>query len=181
LEITMKTVPVSFRRKLLFLLALLVGGIAAGCLTPGVSGNADTLPPDGMTLALTVTREDSDPLCRFNLKSGDHVLAAPKAKLIEGAMATFIIGTGSDSTENLKDFSSRNFETLRTFRMGIHAYVMVRTLDAEHADVKFSLIIRSVKEAGQPEKLLIREYHFPALKLGETVTLALAKKEPGQL
>lgn len=183
LEITMKTVPVSFRRRMLFLLALLVGGIAVGCLAPGVSGNAepvaaDTLPPDGMTLALTVTRENSALRCRFKLKDGDNVLAAPAGELLEGTMATFIIGNGPDEKKIQKEFPSRNFETLRTFRTGIHAYAMAQTLDAEHADVKFSLIIRSVKKAGEPEKLLIREYHFPALKLGETVALNLADKIP---
>ncbi len=181
-EITMKTVPVPFRRKLLFLLALLAGGIAAGCLTPGVSGNADpaadTLSPDGMTLALTVSRENSDLRCRFKLKDGDNILAAPVGELLEGAMATFVIGNGPDEKKIQKEFPSKNFETLNTFRTGIHAYAMARTLDAEHADVKFSLIIRSVKKTGEAEKLLIREYHFPALKLGETVTLNLADKTP---
>ena len=182
-EITMKTVPVPFRRKLLFLLALLAGGIAAGCLTPGVSGNTepvavDTLSPDGMTLALTVSRENSALRCRFKLKEGENVLAAPVGELLEGAMTTFVIGNGPDEKKIQKEFPSTNFETLNTYRTGIHAYTIARTLDAEHADVKFSLIIRSVKKAGEPEKLLIREYHFPALKLGETVTLNLADKTP---
>jgi|GEM_PF-3465779 len=182
-EITMKTVPVPFRRKLLFLLALVIGGIAAGCLTPGVSGNAepaadDTLNPDGMTLAITVTREDSDLRCRFQLKEGENVLAAPSEKVPEGVMSTFIIGNGPDEKKIQKEYPSKNFETLNTYRTGIHAYTMARTLDAEHVDLKFSLIIRSVKEAGQPEKLLIREYHFPAMKLGETVHLNLADKTP---
>ncbi len=129
-----------------------------------------------MTLALTVSRENSALRCRFKLKEGENVLAAPVGELQEGAMATFVIGNGPDEKKIPKEFPSTNFETLNTFRTGIHAYAMARTLDAEHADVKISLIIRSVKKAGEPEKLLIREYHFPALKLGETVTLNLADK-----